>query len=131
MNQEGYVVVGKSGNPINTSGALQPASGGTATLFDSTAVARANNGAKFKSIIINVESSHDSAANGLEISESDDSGTNWSVVYARTYTQAVDGRLKVIYKLIAAPDVRVRYTNSANALTTWRWSVLVDVRERG
>jgi hypothetical protein len=127
----GYVVVGKTGQPIDTANRTQPLSGGVATLYDSTAVVRSNRGARFKAVVINMESSHDSAADGLAISESDDNGTTWKTVYTRTYVQAVDGRLKVIYKLIGAPDFKVSFTNSANVLTTFRWSVLLDERERG
>jgi hypothetical protein len=127
----GYILVGKTGTPINTSGALQPGSGGVATLYNSTLLSLGYIGRQAKALVINVRSSHDSAVDGLAISESDDSGTNWETVYTRTYTQAVDGRLKVIYKLVGAPDVRVTFTNSANVLTTWRWSVLIDERERG
>ena len=131
MEDPGYRVVGKTGQPINTAGATQPASGGVATLYDSTATVKSNRGSKAKALVINVESSHDSATDGLAISESDDNAANWKTVYTRTYTQAVDGRLKVIYKLIGAPDVRVQFTNSANTLTTFRWAVLTDERERG
>lgn len=132
----GYVCVGKTGNSINAAGATQPASGATATLWDSTKrdgvnATSDNRGLYAKALIINIESSHDSAANGLVIAESDDGGANWSTVYSRTYTQAVDGRLKVIYKLVGAPEIWVTYENSANTLTTFRWSVLIDERERG
>ncbi len=120
-----YAVVSKTGN------VAAPASGATVTLWDSLAQAAGNSGSRAKAIVVNVESSHDSATDGVQISESDDNGTTWKTVYTRTYTVAVDGRLKLVYKLIGAPDVRVRYINSANALTTWRYSVLVDISERG
>lgn len=123
----GYVVISKTGN------VSAPASGATVTLYDSTLLASSTQlvprgtGARWRRIIVNIESSHDSAANGLKVLESDDGGTTWSAIAQRTYTQAVDGRLKFITVTTSAPEVQVTYTNSANTLTTWRYSVLGDL----
>lgn len=116
---------------VKTNDVAAPASGATATLFTTTAAPGKNRGHLIKALIINIESSHDSATDGLVISESDNDGTTWKTIYTRTYTQATDGRLKVIYKLVGAPDVRVQFINSANTLSTWRFSVFADEYERG
>lgn len=127
----GYNVLGKTGMVI------QPASGATAVLYDSTKESTArgmlsssHQGARWKAIIVNLNSSHDSAANGLEISESDDDGAHWDITYKHSYVAATDVRFKIGYFLVSAPDVRVRYINSANVLTLFRWSVLGDSFER-
>ena len=113
----------------------QPGSGATITLWDSGAtisgaasqVANKNGGTRFKRLIINIESSHVSAANGLQIDETNDDGTNWDnlvsyTVAATTYTKSVVS--------VSAPRVRVRYVNSANVLTQWRGSIIGDEYDR-
>jgi hypothetical protein len=118
---EGYHLLSK------TSDVAQPASGATVTLFNSTANSGAiGRGARFKTLVVNVQSSHDSAANGLVIEESDDDGVTWTAIYTKSYVAATDLRFKVRTGAISAPELRVRFTNSANALTTWRFSVLGD-----
>ena len=109
----------------------KPGSGLTIVIFDTTANSTAsgassssNFGARYKGLIWNLESSHDSAANGMTIDESDDGGLNWSNVYSHSYVQATDGRFKRTHNTLSAPDFRVRYANSANVLTTWRFSLL-------
>jgi hypothetical protein len=119
-------------NLISKTGSVaQPASGATVTLYNSTANCGAvGRGARIKKLILNLDSSHDSAANGIAVSESDDGGTTWRTVYTRTYTQATDGRLKLVINSLGAPEIRVQYTNSANTLTTWRYSLLADCYEQ-
>jgi hypothetical protein len=125
MHSTGFDVLSK------TSDVAAPASGATVTLFSSTANNSAvGRGARFKKLILNLESSHDSAANGVQVSESDDDGTTWKTVYTRTYTQATDGRLKLVVNELGAPEIRVQYVNSANTLTTWRYSLLADTNEQ-
>jgi hypothetical protein len=122
---EGFVVLSKTNN------VTAPASGATATLFTTvpTGQTAAGRGARYKKLIINVESSADSAANGLVVAESDDGGTTWKTVYEATYT-ASGGRLKVVINEIGAPELRVTFANSAATLTTWRFSVLADCYEQ-
>lgn len=106
-----------------------PGSGATVTLWLSTDNSRlAMQTARVKRLIINVYSSHASAANGLQIDESNDGGpTNWRNVVS--YTVAATTYTKN-YVAVSAPYVRVRYVNSANLLTTWEYSVLTDEDER-
>lgn len=132
----GYDVLGKTLN-VGLNGETQPASGATFVMYDSTrsatqkgAVSSSNAGARFKCIIVNIESSHDSATDGLEISESDDNGAEWNTIYLKSYVAATDLRFKRIEANISAPDIRVRYINSANTLTKFKWAVLGDPTER-
>jgi len=104
-----------------------PGSGATTTLWASnTNGGSAEQGARYKRLIINVYSSHASAASGLQIDESED-GTSWDnlvsySVSATTYTKN--------YVSVGAPFLRVRYVNSANVITTWRIGILGDQNER-
>ena len=105
-----------------------PGSGATITLWSSAGnISVATQGARWKRIIVNLEVSHASAANGLQFDESAD-GTNWhnvvsySIAATPTYTKS--------YVSVAASFVRVRYVNSANVLTMWRMEVLGDQMER-
>ena len=131
----GYVTLGKSGDSIRdtTTSAMvtQPASGDTVVLWDSTYAGKGNvamgYGSRYKQLVINNYSSAASATNGLSVEESNDGGTNWDVV--ATYTIAATTYTKT-YVAVSAPEVRVRYVNSANALTAFRWSVLGDTLER-
>lgn len=113
----------------------QPGNGATITLWDSggtisgavSQVANKNGGARFKRLLINIFSSHVSAANGLQIDETNDDGTTWDnlvsyTIAATTYTKNVVS--------VSAPRVRVRYVNSANVLTQWRGAVLGDEYDR-
>lgn len=140
----GYDQLGKTGDAIwdVTTNAMvtQPASSDTVELFNSLeypqnlvrTVWRSSGRAKrWKMFILNIRSSADSAASGIEVSESDNNGTNWDTVYVRSYVAASDNRLKVYISLIGAPEIRIRFINSAAVLTTFRWSLLADVRERG
>lgn len=103
---------------------VAPGSGATITLWDSNADGTAKSiGFRYKRVIVNVYSSHASAASGLSFQESHDDGTNWDelvayTVSATTYTKSLVG--------MSAPRIRVRYTNSANVLTSWRGAVIVD-----
>lgn len=126
MTEDGQELLAKS---FGTGAVAAPASGATITLWASNT----NNGssytntARYKRLIVNIYSSHLSAANGLQIDESNDGGTTWRNVasysiVATTYTKT--------YCAVSAPHVRARYVNSANALTTWEMSVLGDQTER-
>jgi hypothetical protein len=101
-----------------------PGSGSTITLWDSNADGRMKSqGPRYKRVIVNVYSSHASAASGLSFQESADDGTNWDelvayTVSATTYTKSVVA--------MSSQRIRVRYTNSANVLTAFRGGVIVD-----
>lgn len=118
-NPEGYVAA--------------PGSGATITLWQSAPTPNTdrrsigpNRGRRFKRLVVNVFSSHLSAANGLVFQESQDE-VNWRdlitySIVAVTYTKN--------YVAVSAPFVRVTYANSANVLTAWEMSVLGDAYER-
>lgn len=105
-----------------------PGNGATVTLFDSTAqnpipgvVLRPP--ATFKRLHVTIISSHDSGANGFVVEGSED-GTQWDSIssfYPQTYTTAGGRNFWDITR--TTPHIRVRYTNSANALTKWQASV--------
>lgn len=104
-----------------------PASGATATLWASnTNGGNAAQGSRYKRIIVNIYSSHASAASGLQFDESED-GVTWDnlvsyTVAATTYTKS--------YVSMASAFLRVRYVQSANTITTWRVGVYGDQNER-
>ena len=123
----GYQVLAKLG--LATTGKVdKPASGATITLWSSTTNGTKGAGRHYKGVYINIFSSHASAANGLTVEESSDEGTTWDAVAtgtsisATTYTKT--------YVKVSAPEVRVRYANSASVVTTWRGSVMGDLMER-
>src|SRR6478735_2152690 len=125
VTERGYELLKK----LTLAGA--PGSGATITLWDSSS----NNGfiergRHYKMIIVNIITSADSAANGLTFEESNDGGVTWDVVGTGDSITTAGGYTKA-YKKVSAPEVRVRYHNSANVLTTWRGSVMGDVMERG
>jgi len=116
-------------SPAAGSGDLAaPTSGQTITLWQSNSNVNSTwGGPRWKRLIINIYSSHASAANGLTIDESVD-GTNWRnvtsyTISATTYTKN--------YVAVSAPYIRVQYQNSANTLTTWEMAILGDTGERG
>jgi len=127
INEGGYTVLAELG--LATTGKVAaPGSGATITLWSSIGNnPAAGKGSRYKMLVMNIYSSHASAASGLVISESSDKGVTWdslatASVSATTYTKT--------YTKVSAPDVKVEYTNSANVLTTWRGSVLGDPMER-
>lgn len=105
-----------------------PGSGATITLWSSSGnEVQSTQGAHYKRLIINIYTSHVSAASGLQIDESVDN-SNWRNVVS--YTIAATTYTKN-FVAVAAPFVRVRYVNSANVLSTWEMTVIGDQNERG
>lgn len=141
MRVDGYTLLGRTGTQIwdstTSTFVTQPGSSDTVVLYDSTLLDNTQKrqpsllGAQHKMFVLNINSSADSAANGIELSESDDAGVTWETTYVRTYATAVDLRLKLFISLVGAPETRIRYINSAAVLTRFRWSLLVDPIERG
>ncbi len=128
LTEGGYVTLAKLG--AGTGQVAKPGSGLTIVLWDSTSNnAAAGKGARYKMLVVNITSSADSAANGLTFEESNDGGTTWEVVGTGDSYATANGYVKT-YKKVSAPEVRVRYANSANVLTTWRGSVMGDPMER-
>jgi hypothetical protein len=106
-----------------------PTTGQTKTLWTSDAnVPNATaTGSRWKRLVINVYSSHASAASGLKIYEKQSAGATYREltaisVSATTYTKN--------YIAVSAPFIKVDYENSANTLTTWELSILGDTDER-
>ena len=102
-----------------------PGSGATITIYDSTA---GNNGLQFSTpvpfsrLVLSINSSANSAASGVIVEGSEDNGTNWdAMTAAQTY---LTGSGLTAYDIaVTSPQVRIRYTNSASVLTTWRMSL--------
>lgn len=117
---------------------VAPTSGQTITIWDSGSNelpsrvgSSANNsrGTRWKRLIMSSTASHDSGTNGVSFEMSFDNGTNWDVIV--TYTDTAAGAPNIHYVSVpGAPRLRVRYTNSANTLTTWRGSLVGDEYER-
>lgn len=110
-----------------TGDSSMPGSGATVTLWTSDSNNQTRNDTPhWKMIIVNIYSSHASAANGLQFDESND-GSTWRnlvsfSIAATTYTKNM--------VQVSAQYVRVRYVNSANVLTTWEMSIIGDQDER-
>lgn len=128
----GYEVLGKTGDSIynvSTDAAVtQPASGVTVDLFDTTKIrtrtaSAVGRGQRRKRLILNLYSSHLSAASGVTFEESDDGGSNWRVKNRRFLPATT--RRRFVFRP-TAPEWRVRFANSANTLTAFQWSLLAD-----
>lgn len=106
-----------------------PGSGATVLLWSSvTNNPGGGKGARYKMLVTNIITSHDSAANGLKVYESSNKGTTWDLLQQTSVTAA--GGYTKTYTKVSAPDLKVEYTNSANVLTTWRGSIMGDSMER-
>jgi hypothetical protein len=82
----------------------------------------------WKRVIMTSVSSHDSGTNGVSVEASFNDGANWDVLV--TYTDTAAGAPNIHYIAVAVPRWRIRYTNSANVLTTWRGCLAGDEFER-
>lgn len=112
-----------------------PGSGATITMWDSGNWETASTGlsgyywrgVQLKRLVWNGVASHDSGTNGLSFEETFDDGTNWDVLVQYTNTAST---VYQRFVAVAAPRLRVRYTNSANVLTAWRGCLVGDFNER-
>ena len=77
---------------------------------------------------VGVDPSVLATANGLTVDESSDGGTNWDNVYSASIVASTAYK---DYVKVSAPEIRVRYANSANNTTTFRYSILGETEERG
>ncbi len=125
---DGYEVLAKTGAKVNGVDTTLPTTGVTLVLYQSNLPSAAGRGARFKMLIITLYSSHASAANGVTADESHDGGSNWDNV--STTSLAATTATKVYVK-VSAPELRVRFANSANNTTTFRYSIVGDTGERG
>ena len=103
-----------------------PGSAATITIWDSGSTVNA--GTRYKLLVMTNTPSHDSGASGVSFQVSSDNGLNWDTYI--TYTDTAAGSPNVHWVALAAPRMRVRYTNSANVLTTWRGNLMADEYER-
>ena len=109
-----------------------PGSGATITLWDSTANSSGSKfmspyGVRYKRLVVTIYSSHVSAASGLQFDESTDGGANWRNIVSYTVAATTP---TINYVSVGNHNIRVRYVNSANVLTTWEMSVVGDEYER-
>jgi hypothetical protein len=123
-------------NPAAGSGEQSPpGSGATIVIYDSTAN---NNGLQFSTnvpfsrLVLSINSSANSAASGVIIEGSEDNGANWDAMQAAQSYVSASG-LTQYDILVTSPQVRIRYTNSAAVLTTWRMSLegIIGDRSKG
>ena len=124
LSQQEYLARWITGGTAAQGYVAAPGSGATITIWDSGSGVT---GVKFKRLIWNGISSHDSGASGLSFEHSFDDGTNWDVLVAYTNTAST---VYQRFVAVSAPRVRVRYTNSANVLTTWRGCLIGDTYDR-
>lgn len=119
-------------NPTAGSGEQSPpGNAATITIYDSTGgstTGRDPNGAQFftpvpwSRLVLSIKSSADSGASGVLFEGSEDAGLNWDAMQAgQTYLTA--NGLTQYDVLVTSPQVRIKYTNSAAVLTTWRMSL--------
>ena len=95
-----------------------PGNGATITIYDTSVdPTTAKSGIPFERVQLNIYSSHDSAASGVEFLSSFDNGANFRSQDTDTYLNA-DGPTSFDY-LMKGRHVRITYENSANALTDW------------
>ncbi len=126
----GYDLLGRTGAKVNNVDTTLPLSGVTLTLYQSNwggPPTKLDTGCRFKMLIFNVFSSHASATNGFTVDESNDGGTTWDNLFQATIAASTATKA---YVKVSAPELRVRYANSASNTTTFRWSLLGDRRER-
>lgn len=108
---------------------VAPGSGATITIWDSGANDPSGTRAvRWKRLVYTNTASADSGASGVSFEISSDNGTNWDVLV--TYSDTAAGAPNVRYVSIAHARVRLRYTNSAAVLTSWRGSLVGDEYER-
>lgn len=119
---KGYIVAPGSGATITIwdSGSRE----GTQQLYEGTNA----KAVRWKRLIMTNVPSADSGASGVSFEASFDNGTNWDVIV--TYTDTAAGAPNIHYVSVSYPRIRVRYTNSASVLTTWRGSLVGDEYER-
>ena len=102
-----------------------PGNNATITIFDSTANANSLQfitPLPFERLVLVIDSSHDSGANGVIIEGSTNNGSTWVAMQtAQTYLTANGPTTYDI--LVVMPQVRLRYTNSAAVLTRWNMSL--------
>jgi hypothetical protein len=119
----------KTGATSSTGYVTAPGSGATITIWDSGANdPSGTKGHRWKRLVMSSTASADSGANGVSFEISSDNGTNWDVLIQ--YTDTAAGAPNIHYVSVSAPRIRVRYTNSAAVLTTWRGSLIGDEYER-
>lgn len=94
-----------------------PGSGATITLFDTLGKGLLRD----RKAVVNIRTSHISAASGLEFQATWDNGLTWNDIVAYTVPALTAGVPFSIYEVpLAYPRARCIYTNSANVLTTWQ-----------
>ena len=102
-----------------------PGSAATITIYDSTVN---SNGLQFSTplpfsrLVLTILSSNDSGAQGVVVNGSDDNGLHWDLVQIGQSYLAANG-LTTFDILVVTPQVQIKYTNSANVLTSWRMSL--------
>lgn len=103
-----------------------PTSGQTITVFDSTANANAQQfitPLPFARLMLTINSSADSAASGVTFEGSEDNGANWNTMQAAQKYLTANGVTQ--YDIVVlAPQVRIKYANSASTLTTWQMALI-------
>lgn len=98
-----------------------PGNAATITIFDSSGSTYSSwaAGMPFNRVQLNIYSSHDSGASGLVFSSSFDRGTNFRAQSTGTFTYLVANGPSTYDYLMKGGHVKVVYTNSAAALTSW------------
>ena len=125
MTTDARVIIAR-GNLTGTGGAqAAPGNGATITILDTTtgnSWGASVDRVPFNRIQVNIFSSHDSGASGVVFSSSFDRGSNFRTQATYTYTNAA-GATTYDY-LMKGGHVKIQYTNSANALTSWEMEVV-------
>jgi len=132
VNRPIVIARGSLSPPAGSGETAPPTSGQTITIFDSTANTNNLQGMTaipFTRLVLSINSSANSAANGVTFEGSEDNGTNWDTMQAaQTYSTA--NGLTAYDVFVTSPQVRIKYANSAATLTTWRMSLIGVIGDR-
>lgn len=128
-----WQLLGLTGQTL-ANGTAFPGNNTTVVLFSTAhaapALQRQFLGLNFKNFVLNIFSDQASAANGVKAYDSNNGGTDWDQTVDNSGNPIQDAVVANTYfKLqwsVTAPDLEVRYTNSATNVTVFRWSLIGD-----
>lgn len=131
VNRPVIICRGKFAPGGNESSIGPPASGATITLYDSTANSNGlpgNPPLPFTRLLLNIYSSHIGGTNGLVFQSDFDGGnTNWR----NQATQTLPATTPTTYDyLLRGDQAKIAFTNSANVLTAWEFTLIGVVGDR-
>lgn len=116
-----------------------PGSGATVTLWDSsidynrtaTAGTITNGAAKYKRALVTIYSSHASGTGGFTLEWCATAGGTYRTVNGAGSGETVSATTLTHRDFdLIGPNMRIKYVNSSNVLTTWQVTIMLDPIER-